>query len=73
MRGSGDYIGLSQSGFRKTGKYPYAISIQIIKKASQLLDLAMQKNPQKTDILLENKQVEYADFLDVMFNTTLNS
>ena len=73
MRGSGDYIGLSQSGFRKTGKYPYAISIQIIKKASQLLDLAIQKNPQKTDILLENKQVEYADFLDVMFNTTLNS
>ena len=73
MRGAGDYIGLSQSGFRQTGKYPYAISVSIIKKASQLLDLATRKNPQKMNLLLENKQKEYADFLDVMFNTTLNS
>lgn len=73
MRGAGDYIGLSQSGFRQTGKYPYAISVSIIKKASQLLDLAVRKNPQKTNLLLESKQKEYVDFLDVMFNTTLNS
>ena len=73
MRGAGDFIGLSQSGHRQTGKYSYPITISVIKNASQMVDLAIAQDKQKTIDILKTKKEEYKDYMDIMFNTTLSS
>ena len=73
MRGAGDFIGLSQSGHRQTGKYSYPITISVIKNASAMVDLAIAKDRTKTLDILKTKKEEYKDYMDIMFNTTLSS
>ena len=73
MRGAGDFIGLSQSGHRQTGKYSYPITISVIKNASSMVDLAIAKDRAKTLDILKTKKEEYKDYMDIMFNTTLSS